>query len=330
MPAKVKLKPPAVAKAINEAIHILEACGLPLSEKTVRSREKTAMAFLAVAGVTHSASWSSAGENGPLGTRKIIHFINQHFGEAISLGSYDDIRRKDLADALLAELVIPSAANPAASVNDPTRGYALSPALKTLVRKFGQKGWQAQAAEFMSKRPSLADLLAQKAHFDPVPLELPDGTCISLSSGQHNLLQKAVVEHFLPRFGSDSQIVYIGDTAQKTLHVNETLASEIGLSIDPAAKIPDVIAYSASKNWLYLIEAVHSFGPISNQRRMALEAFAANSKAGLVFVTAFLDLKAFRKAAADIGWDTEVWIATEPDHLIHWNGDRFLGPRAKH
>lgn len=326
MPARSQ-KHPASQKVINEAVHLLEVCGLPMSEKSVRQREKSAMSFLAVAGVTHSAAWPSSGESLPLGTRKIIHFINKHFQESISEGSYDDIRRKDLKDAVQAGLVIASAGKPGSSVNDPTRGYALAEDFAKLVRTFGQKGWQASAAAFMAKRASLAEERRAKAVFETIPVILPNGMKLSLSNGPHNLLQKAIVEQFLPRFGYGATVVYIGDTAQKSLHVDSVLAEKLNLDLDLAKKIPDVIAYAEGKKWLYLIEAVHSFGPISNERRMDLTQFAAGSKSGIVFVTAFLDLKSFRKCAADIGWDTEVWIAAEPDHLIHWNGDRFLGPR---
>lgn len=321
-------KQAAVQKVINEAIHILEVCGLPMSEKSSRQREKTAMSILAVAGVTHSAAWPSAGEGSPLGTRKIINFINANFQETISDGSYDDIRRKDLKDAVLAGLVIASAGKPGSSTNDPTRGYALDPEFAALLRSYGQKGWQTSAAAFMARRTALSDLLRAKSAINPVAVQLPDGTKLALSGGPHNLLQKAIVEQFLPRFGHASDVVYIGDTAQKSLHIDSTLCGKLNLTLNPSKKTPDVISYSSGKNWLYLIEAVHSFGPISNERRIELTEFAEDSKAGLIFVTAFLDLKSFRKCASEIGWDTEVWIASEPDHLIHWNGDRFLGPRT--
>ncbi len=29
---------------------------------------------------------------------------------------------------------------------------------------------------------------------------------------------------------------------------------------------------------------------------------------------------------AQIAWESEVWIAEEPMHMIHFNGERFLGP----
>ena len=42
------------------------------------------------------------------------------------------------------------------------------------------------------------------------------------------------------------------------------------------------------------------------------------------FVTAFLDKSTFKKFIADLAWETEVWIAEQPEHMIHLNGDRFL------
>ena len=77
-----------------------------------------------------------------------------------------------------------------------------------------------------------------------------------------------------------------------------------------------------------LVEAVTSAGPVDMKRRQELAAIFANSKAGLVYVTAFATREAMRAFLTDISWETEVWIASAPDHLIHFNGERFLGPYA--
>lgn len=45
-----------------------------------------------------------------------------------------------------------------------------------------------------------------------------------------------------------------------------------------------------------------------------------------MYVTAFRDVKTFKKYANNIAWETEVWIAELPSHMIHYNGDKFLGP----
>ena len=130
-------KPESIVVIIEEAITILVSVGIPVDDKTERSLERMAMAFLAVAGVTEK--WIEAKgyeEQRFLKTRDIINFNNTNFEEAISSGSYDDIRRKDLKLLVLAGLIVNSAENPNAATNDPTRGYTLETILKNLVRTY--------------------------------------------------------------------------------------------------------------------------------------------------------------------------------------------------
>ena len=91
--------------------------------------------------------------------------------------------------------------------------------------------------------------------------------------------------------------------------------------------MPDVVLYREDKDWLYFIESVTSVGPMDDKRIIELQELTKNVKSGKIFVTAFLDFKTFKKFSESLAWDTEVWIADVPDHMIHLNGDRFLGPR---
>jgi hypothetical protein len=45
-----------------------------------------------------------------------------------------------------------------------------------------------------------------------------------------------------------------------------------------------------------------------------------------VYVSAFPDGKTFGRYRRAIAWESEVWIADAPTHMIHFNGNRFLGP----
>jgi BsuBI/PstI restriction endonuclease C-terminus. len=167
--------------------------------------------------------------------------------------------------------------------------------------------------------------------FGMVPVRLPDGSEIRLSAGKHNILQKSIIEEFLPRFAPGAEVLYIGDTTKKDLSVAEEQSfAKIGLS-RPArgARLPDVIAYIEERNWVLLIEAFNTSNPISDARLRILEAVTSGCSAGPVYVTAFADRAVFAKFAAKISWETEVWTADEPDHMIHFNGDRFLGPHRK-
>jgi len=93
--------------------------------------------------------------------------------------------------------------------------------------------------------------------------------------------------------------------------------------------MPDVILYHTTKDWLVLVEAVTSHGPIDPKRRQDLAALFQDAKPGLIFVTAFLTRQAMREYLPFISRETEVWVAESPDHLIHFNGERFLGPYEK-
>jgi len=315
-------KSKAVQKIINEALVILESVGIPMT-KTERGLERMAVCFLAVAGVTKD--WSKAKENANLKSRDIIKLVNKSFEEKISSGSYDDIRRKDLKFLVLADIVVNSGVNKGSATNDPTRGYALHPDFKHLIVTYKTANWTKNLKEFNENKPSLADILSRKRDLEKIPVKLPNGKPIELSLGEHNVLQKAIVEEFLPRFGSDCAVLYIGDTSNKTLHIELEELKKLKFYDLSHDELPDIIAYSKKKNWLYLIEAVHSSGPMSETRVLELKKMLKDCKAELIFVTSFLTRPDFKKWMLNVAWETEVWIADNPDHLVHFNGHKFLG-----
>jgi len=325
-------KSPPVKKVINQALHILNSLGIPFDGITERRLERMGMAFLAVVDVKRPEGWPAAkqsGEGWAPQTRQIIEHVNTHFEESISSGSYDDIRRKDLKLATVSGIIERSANDPNAATNNPTRGYALSPQFAYIVRSYGSEGWEEDVDELLAETGSLRDRLSDIREIESVNVTLPDGQLLEFSPGEHNDLQKAIIEEFLPRYGYGSQVLYVGDTANKFLLCDKTKLEELSFFELTHDELPDVLAYSQTKNWLFLIEAVHSSGPISPIRLEELKRLTKGCSAEIVYVTACLDRATFRKFAPDIAWETEVWIADSPDHLIHFNGDRFLGPYKK-
>ncbi len=321
---KSSRKSPEIIKLINEAIGILFQVGIPFENKTERIIERIAMAFLAVAGVSND--WKTVNSNKALKTRDIITFINNNFEENISSGSYDDIRRKDLKLLVLAGVVINSSKNPNAATNDPTRGYSLELSFEKLLRTYNTKKWDTELKKYLSGKDSLKEKLSRTRNIENVPISLPSGQKFELSAGQHNLLQKMIIEEFLPRYGKDCKILYLGDTSNKYLYIDDKYLEELNFFKINHKELPDILAYDSNRNWLFLIEAVHSSGSISEIRMLELLKLTKECTADIIFVTAFLNRAEFRKWAADIAWETEVWIADNPDHLIHFNGDKFLGP----
>lgn len=320
-------KHPNTIRIISEAIEILESIGLPLNDLSARRKEKMAMAFMAVAGV--STNWKAAKslkDNRKVTTRGIITYNNLNFEEAMSLGSYDDIRRDDLKKLVLTDLVLNSGDNPSANANDPTRGYSLDNDFKELILTYGTTKWEDKLSKFRALKGNLVDKLVKPREISKQPVRLPNGITLELSSSYHNTLQKAIVEEFLSYYGQDCEVLYVGDTNNRTaIHEEETLNQLNFFSIG-SGKLPDVIAYSQSKNWLFLIEAVTSSGPMDDNRVAEIRKLCKECKADLVFVTAFLTRSDFKDFASKIAWETEVWIADNPHHMIHFNGDKFLGP----
>jgi len=320
-----------IAEKVEQALNIIRLAGVPVRGMTKRRQQRVAKALLAVAGVLPDMKWSDATSHfnqtaKPLTTRKVISIWNKHYGENIADSSYDDVRRKDLLILVEAGLVARSAANPAADVNDGTRGYSIPPEALELLHSYGSSKWEDSLLRFRSVVGTLKDRLSKAREFKMVPVTLPDGSRYRLSPGPHNEIQRAVIEDFLPRFSKGAEVLYIGDTAKKILHMNADRMSEVGIREMDRGMLPDIVAYEASRNWLFLIEAVHSSNPISEMRHLALRRLVKDVTAGCLFISAFADQASFARFSKEIGWETDAWIANDPEHMIHFDGGRFLAP----
>ncbi len=180
---------------------------------------------------------------------------------------------------------------------------------------------------FKEKFGTLQDAYNRKRQMKKISLQWKDGIELKLSPGRHNEVQTAVLKEFATRFAPASKLLYIGDTSNKGLFKDEEKLKNFGITFNQHGKLPDIVLYDEKKNWLFLIEVVTSHGPISPKRLLELERLVTNCRLGKIYVTAFNDFIEFRKHIKNIAWETEVWLVESPDHLIHFNGDRFIGPR---
>ncbi|MCX6381976.1 MAG: BsuBI/PstI family type II restriction endonuclease [Armatimonadetes bacterium] len=320
-------KTESTRRVIREALVFLQRIGVPCNGSD-RALEKMAMAFLAVGDVKTSTDWSnlkSESSGRSLKTREIIKFENENFQEDISSGSYDDIRRKDLLYLIDVGVVVSTM--PDSARNNPSRGYAIANNFAEAARFLPEGDWETIVANFVSPNDTPTNASSLRYEAVTVVITLPTGERLELSPGEHNQLQKAIVEQLLPRFAQGAEVLYWGDAAQKRLHVMQERLESLRFFDLKHGELPDVVAYLSNKSWLFLIEAVCSSGPMSAIRVGKLRTLTTDCTAGIVYITAFFSRKDFRKWVAEIAWETEVWIAEEPDHLIHFNGDRFLGPR---
>lgn len=210
--------------------------------------------------------------------------------------------------------------------NSPRAHYAVTEAALVVVKAYGTKRWRAAVKRFLAQRGSLLTVYQKKREHQLVPVRLSDGTILKLSPGEHNELQAAVIEQFAPRFAPGARLLYLGDTAQKNLYLDERGWQALGIAITHHDKLPDVVLLDEKRHWLLLIEAVTSHGPMTPKRVMELREMFAGSRVGCIYVSAFSNFAEFRRHLKHIAWETEVWLAEMPEHLIHFNGDRFFGP----
>jgi adenine-specific DNA-methyltransferase len=223
-------------------------------------------------------------------------------------------------------LAIPNPDDPNHTINSPKTRYIIDPGLVSLIKSYGSLEWDGSLREYLKKSESLAALQVRERVLPMIPVTLPGGDKIMLSKGGQNELIKSVIEEFCPRFTPGGQVIYIGDAGKKLTKQELRFFDQLGIKIDKHGKMPDIIILLPEKEWLVLIEAVTSHGPIDLKRHNELKSIFGSGKYGLVFVTAFESRKSMNKFRVEIAWETEVWVSEAPSHLIHFNGERFLGP----
>lgn len=306
---------------IEEAQTLLAELGMPAPQQN----EMAALTLLVLAQLDEKTPWCDARRKS-LGIHDMLQEMAARFDRTYAENTRETVRRQVIHQFEQARLVDRNPDEPDLPTNSPRTHYALSDIAIRTIRQYNTPDWKRAIADFQAEQPKLIELYERKRQRAMIPLRY-QGADYHLSPGEHNRLQVAIVEAFGPRFAPGARLLYLGDTANKTLILDESGFAELNIPLTSRDKLPDVVLYDEARNWLFLIEAVTSHGPVSSKRQMELECFLSDCPAGLVYVSAFSDFSTFRNFLNDIAWETEVWLAEMPDHMIHFNGDRFLGPR---
>ena len=321
-------KDPKVRQLIRESLFIVDQLGIPIEGLTGRAKEKIAMALLAAGDIKSSAEWSklkSANNGYSITTKQCVDFYNKYLDEDMSKGSYDYVLRDGLRKLIIGGLV--DLSKPESNLSDATRGYRISAEYARIISKFGQKDWEKQVEIFNKTQKTYKDRVAQVRDLPKITVKTQDGKEFQLKDGEHNLIQQQIITEFLPRFGYGATLLYCGDSDNKygVIYEKEKL-EELGIKDLSQNKLPDIVAYSEEKDWIYLIEAYHTSNPITPERKYELEQLLGSVAKKCIFITAFESNDAFRSCTENLAWETEVWIVTDPDHMMHRNGFRFMGP----
>lgn len=306
---------------VEDARIILETLGMDAE----RSNERSALVLLALLHLAPSDSWAEAA-NQMLGTRAIMDFIRDEYDKNYAPNSRETIRRFTLHQFVEAQLVVQNPDEPQRPVNSPKWNYQVTTEALEVLRAYGTDDWQSAVDQYLVALPGLKARYAAAREMDRIPLSLPDGSTFTLTPGGQNVLLKAMVEDFCQRFTPGGQVLYIGDAGDKWAVFDRDTFASLNVKVDEHGKMPDLVVYLPDRNWLVLLEAASSHGPVDSKRQAELAALFEASTAGLVYVSCFPDRAEFRKYVDKIAWESEVWCADHPTHMIHYYGERFLGP----
>ena len=308
---------------IDEARDILEQLGLPPAQRN----DISCLTLLALTGLSEDDPWSGAAK--PSRTiHQILGFMRDTYGREYAENTREVVRRQVIHQFEQARLLDRNPDAPDLPTNSPRTHYGLSDEALNVLRLYGRGEWHTELLSFRSRHGALLEIYQRRRQMREIPIRTSTGEEIRLSPGRHNRLQAQVVTAFGPRFAPGSTLLYLGDAADKLLHLDREKLNQIGVPITEHDKLPDVVLYDEERNWLFLVEAVTSHGPVSPKRLEELEATLKDCTATRLYVSAFPDFRQFRRHLDNIAWETEVWVAEIPDHLIHFNGDKFRGPKA--
>lgn len=300
---------------LSQIKDILIKIGMPKAQQS----ELCVLTILAMAEINPDSEYNQATNNW-FRIHDIIEYIKAHYNITYAENSRETIRKKALHHFRTAAIVEDNGQ----PTNSPNYRYRLTNEFLSIIKN--NENDENTILEFTKNHQKLIDVYASKKKMQKMPVKI-NGNDYTFSSGKHNQLQKAILEEFAPRFAPNSTCLYVGDTEDKDLFKNTSKLQELGFEINLHDKMPDVVLYKEDTSWIYFIEAVTSVGPMDPKRINEINELTKNVQAGKIFITAFLDFTTYKKFSESIAWETEVWIADLPEHMIHLNGDRFFGPR---
>jgi len=309
------------SQQILDAQSIIKMFGLPKAQQN----ERSALSLLAVLGMTPTSKWDQA-QSPLIGITPIMTWLADHYDKKYAPNTRETIRRQTMHQFCDAGLALYNPDQPDRPVNSPRAVYQIEPNALTVIQAFGTGAWDNLLHAYLANSVTLVAQYAKERDHNLIPVQTSDGLSLTLTPGEHSELIRDIIESFAPRFAPDSLLIYAGDTGAKLGFFDTEKLAALGVKVNSHGKMPDVVLHYLKKNWLILIESVTSHGPVDGKRHAELAKLFSGSTIGIVYVTAFPNRAIMGKYLSEIAWETEVWVADAPSHLIHFNGVRFLGP----
>lgn len=316
-------------QCLNDARDILRRISMP--EKYCNPRCLMVFAACAEMG-SSSVKWRNATENYH-GTHEIIEFVNREFPNKAGLdrsgyseNSRETIRKHTLKPFISAGIMEQKSG---LATNDKANSYRFTARFAALIRVYGTSQWEDALSEFLKGYTTYSDILKQVKKIEPAYQINFDGLELKFKLNPHNKLQMEIIQSLFPLVAKEKQpeLLYVGDTADRYIIQKDDRLQELGIHVlSESAMLPDLIAYDESNNRILFVEAYFSGGAFTIDKVNKIKALCqCQEGTEAAFITAFDTTKKMLKAYSEIAWDTEIWVAEEPTHLLHKNGDKFVG-----
>jgi hypothetical protein len=282
------------------------------------------LTLLALMGLREQDKWESASRKLMTVRKDIMQFMADSYGVEYKENTRESVRKNALRPFLQVHLVERNPDDPQRAVNSANTCYALTETALSLVRRYGSPVWPRKLNEFLAASPMQERIRSQRKIRSGVPLSIAEGVELVLTPGAHNELQAAIIEDFRALFLPHSHLLYVGDASSRDAYRDNAGLDRIGLFLGTQTLLPDVILFDEQENLVCFVEAVTSSGAITDTRLGEFELMLRNHKGTKLYITAFPSFKELKRFMGELAWETEVWLADRPDHLIHFNGDHFL------
>lgn len=155
-------------------------------------------------------------------------------------------------------------------------------------------------------------------------VQFPNGETRRLAPGLSSDILKAVVEVFATKFLAQPAVLWLSESGNKVVARDDALASAIGLKIEADRNLPDLILVdlAPAEPIIVFVEAVATDGAVTERRKEALYRIADArpfKRSNIAFVTAYQDrgTAGFRRTISGLAWNSFVWLASEPESIIH-------------
>ena len=135
---------------------------------------------------------------------------------------------------------------------------------------------------------------------------------------QHPVFQ-AVLGKFRRRFAPGSEVLWVSEQRSRLVRLGHSRRNLLELPLPEGIDLPNIVLLQRKLSRMFLVEVIGAGGLLNSTRCAELRRGLRGFRLKLVFITASASRSELRDRLHEIAWQTHVWIANEPNHIIHFD-----------